>query len=383
MLNTPIGYAIRESSMKGAGILRIDKSVLAESTLYLPPLADQRRAVEALLLIQRLRSELIEIESSIWEKPRHVSKVIEVLSKVNHEERFEEWLESLPFPLASILRSYHAVDLKEREKYERLLNFFEILAQFFVIIHMSAFMKSQVHWENIMRELSTVMNDQNFSFEKPTFGLWTTALGLFARELRLMLSGEPEDQDLAKELYVTRDSRPLDILSSKKLVSIIQEANYCRNRVAHSGFSPSEEESIKRHVALEENLESFREIVGTVFLQYQLIQPCESEILEGPIFRCRVKRVMGSNPQLEHQKLDLVTPPIKGALYLHNQGHDKILKICPLIQIKNKPQPASYFYNRIENMEVHIVSYPDLSDKIDANDSIKKLLNNLNPKEKE
>jgi len=382
MMNTPIGYAIREASMRGAVIPRIDRSILATSTLYLPPLIEQRRAIEALSSIQNLRSELAELESEVWEKPRKVSKVIESLSKVNHEERFEEWLESLPFPLASTLKTYHAADKTEKEKYERLLDFFEILARFCAIIHLSAFMKNRVNRETLKRELAILMNELPFSFEESTFGLWVAVVGFFAKKLRLMLSGKSEEQAFAQELYVTRDSRPLEVLSSKKLVSLLQNANFYRNRVAHSSFASTDEKSIELHTALKQNLAAFREIVGTSFLQYQLIQPGETDILEGPIFQCRITRVMGSNPQFDHQIVDLKTLPIKGDLYLYNPGHDEILKICPLIQIKSKPQPVAYFYNRIENMKIHIVSYPDLSDEIDVNDSIKKLLTDLNSKEK-
>lgn len=386
MLNTPLGHAIRKTAMTGATVIpRINKSILAESTLYLPPLIEQQRSIEALSSIQRLRSELAEFESQVWEKPRQVSKVIEALSKVNHEERFEEWLESLPFPLASILRSYHAVDQNDKEKYERLLNFFEAFAEFCAIIHLSAFKKSQVHWETQKRKLATVMNEQGFTLEKPTFGLWVAVAGLFAGELRAMLNGKPEYQAIANELYVTADSRPLEILSSKKIVSLIQQANTYRNRWKGHGGGVPPEEAIKRHNILTQDLARFREIVGTVFLQYQLIEPREAKILDGPVFQCRVRRVMGSNPQLEHQTVELTTPAVSGALYLHNPGHDKALKIIPLIQVSDAPQPASYFYNRFEKTEVHLVSYhfTDQSEIVGAGDSVQKLLDDFNPKEKD
>jgi hypothetical protein len=341
--------------------------------------------MEALSLIQKLRSELAEFESQVWEKPRQVSKVIEGLNKVNHEERFEEWLDSLPFPLATILRLYHAVNQKEdeKEKYEILLNFFEAFAEYCAIIHLSAFKKNQAHWENKKRKLDAVMREMNFVLDRPTFGLWTMIVGFFAGELRLMLNGNPEDKDLVKEIYVTSDLRPLEILSSKKLVTLIQEANNYRNRAFHSSFVPPEEVSIKRHAALKRNLDTFREIVGTVFLKYQLIKPKKRgvTVLEGPVFNCMVQKVMGSDTQLEDLVLELTKPAIAGTLCLHNPGHNNVLELLPLIRVTDTLQPISYFYKRIENMKMNFVSFY-LTDAheitADLNDSVKRLLTDLN-----
>jgi hypothetical protein len=108
---------------------------------------------------------------------------------------------------------------------------------------------------------------------------------------------------------------------------------------------------------LKKDLAKVREVVGLKFLQYQLIEPREAEILAGPVFRCRVRRVMGSNPQLEHHTVEVTTAAKTGALYLHNPGHEKVLELIPLVQLRDTPQPASYFYNRLEKMGPHLVLY--------------------------
>lgn len=86
--------------------------------------------------------------------------------------------------------------------------------------------------------------------------------------------------------------------------------------------------------------------------------------------------------------VELTTVPVTGTLCLHNPGHDQVLKIIPLIQVSDSPQPASYFYNRVEKTEVHFVSYhftdrSDRSDLLGASCSINKLLDGLNFKEKD
>ncbi len=357
LLNSELGESLRQSVMTGTTIPRINRNLLTESVLYLVPVSDQGLAIEARSEIHRLRSELSELESQIWERPRQVEHVIEALGKVNREERFDEWIETLPFPLASILRSYHALDQTDKDKYERLLHFFEAFTEFCAAIHLSAFSASDVHWQPELDELQRIMQKQHFSLERATFGLWCAIVGRLAGKLRSMLNGKDDEQAVAHSLYATASSIPLEMLSSKPLIGLLQRVNGFRNRWTGHGGAVTHLEAAERHRDLKKELEELRAIVGIKFLQYQLIEPRTAEILEGPLFRCRVRRVMGSNPQLEHQTVTVTTPAKKGALYLHNPGHNKVLELIPIVQVRDTPQPASYFYNRCERAELHLVSY--------------------------
>jgi len=357
LLNTPLGHSLRQSVMTGTTIPRINKDLLKASTLYIVPIPDQEQALEAKSEIHRLRNELSELETDIWEYPRKVARVTEALGRVNHEERFEEWIETLPFPLASILRSYHALDQKAKEKYERLLYFFEALTEFFAAIHLSAFQINTIRWQKELVLLRRVLNDQHLSLERATFGLWRVIFERLAGSLRSMLNGAKEERAVAFSLYAVANSIPLEMLSSKSLVGLVQRVNSFRNRWTGHGGAVTPAEAEERHNSLRKELEEVRTIIGQRFLQYQLLEPRKAEILEGPLFRCRVRRVMGSNPQLEHQTVTVTTPLKTGVLYLNNPGHDAALELIPIVQMSDTPQPASYFYNRCEDSQLHLVSY--------------------------
>ena len=378
LLNSPLGQSLRQSVMTGAVIPRINKGLLSESTLFLVPVPDQTRTLGAWSAIQRLRSELSELESQIWERPRQVAKVIEAIGQVNHEDRFEDWIETLPFPLASVLRSYHAVDRTEKEKYERLLYFFEAFTEFLAAIHLSAFRTSASGWTLQRRRIRVVMHHR-FSIQHPTFGLWGAIVELLSGASRSMLNGK-DDRGRACSLYATADAGPIEMLTSSGLLGLIQRTNNYRNRWTGHGGAVTPLEAAERHEQLTEELARFRTLVGTGFQQYQLIEPREYEILDGPVFRCRVRCVMGSNPQLEHQTVDLTTPATTGRLYLHNPGHDKALELVPLIQVRDTPQPASYFYNRRDRSALHLVSYhlADRSEVSGAGGALIDLLDELN-----
>lgn len=363
--------------MTGAVIPRINKTLLQSSTLYLAPVTDQRRALQAVSTIQRLRSELSEIESKVWEKPRQAGDLIQQLGRINHEERFQDWLDCLPFPLASILRSYHALDRTDKEKYERLLHFFEAFTVFLASIHLSAFRTSESQWVQQRRKLLALMDSQRFSLARPTFGLWSAIVQLLAKGVRSLRDGKAEDQSFLNTLYATADPAPVDMLCSTKLIDLLQRMNSFRNRWTGHGGAVTIAEARERHDQLSKELANFRDIIGTRFQQYQLIKPLEAEILEGPVFRYRARRVMGSDPQLEHETIELTTAPKTGALCMHNPGHDKALELIPLVQLRDEPQPASYFYNRSDKTELHLVSYQfaSQSEVSDGNGVLTGLLN--------
>ena len=356
-LNTPLGHALRQSTMRGTTIPRISKPALAESVVYLPTLAEQRAALQALATIRGLRSELSELEARVWDRPRKVDEVLAALQNVNHEERFSDWLEALPFPLASILRTYHAVDRTEKDRYERLLHFFEALAAFTATIHLSAFRSNDAAWNEVRPKLVGALAKQNLSFERPTFGLWRVCLETLAVEARKLVHGKAEEQLRAGVLFHVAELSPVEVLSSKKLLSVLQRTNNHRNRWTGHGGAVNAAEAAERLNILQNELEELREVFGTVFLRYELIEPREAEIMAGPIYRCNTRRVMGSNPAFEHRLIELISPAYTGGLYLHNVGHDQALELLQFVQLKHAPQPACYFFNREESTGTFLVSY--------------------------
>ena len=356
-LNTPPGLELRESTMSGNIIPRISKALLEESVLWLPPLADQKQIHAAMSSIRLLRNELNELESRTGERPRRVRDVIRALGRINHEERFEDWLECLPFPLASILRSYRALDQTPKEKYERLIHFFEAFAAFVAMIHISAFKATPALWETQRTKLRQVLKNQNLSFRVPTFGLWRAVDDVFSAELRAMLHDPVENRELAAAIYRSADTSVLEALGAKSLPGLLQRTLVWRNRwLGHSG-DVSTLDAEARHSSLRAELEQLREIIGTSFSGYRLIEPRTAEILEDPYYRFRVRVVMGSDPQLIHETIDLRTRAKTGSLYMHSPGHDEALELVKFVQVQDAPQPASYFYNRLEQNVPYFVSY--------------------------
>jgi hypothetical protein len=145
LLNTQFGQLWRDSLRTGETIPRIGKKLLEEATFYLPPANlrnIQRRVVDCHRAISSLKNELNEIEVTLWTRPASIDKVQAALHMVNREDRFEDWIDTLPFPLASILWVCHTQTGSYREQYERKIHFFEALSEFLAILHLSAFISS-------------------------------------------------------------------------------------------------------------------------------------------------------------------------------------------------------------------------------------------------
>lgn len=358
LFNTPLGHAFRRMAMRDTTIPRISPRVLQEIDLYLPPLHDQNKAVEALTRIQTLRNGLGELEAQIWDKPRGITRVLNNIQRFNNEERFKDWMESLPFPLATILALYQAEDRTPKEKYERLLHFFEALAAFCATIHLSACFNVPQIWPFVVETVSKQSKlGQPLSLDRPTFGLWRMLLNAIAPQVRKLVHGSREDEAFCQELYCVTDKSPLEALCSKQLLEILERANTYRNRWTGHGGAITVNEASQRLEDAKSLLDAMRSRIGSIFLDYELIELQQSTVLPGPRFKYEARRVMGSNPILDRVNVELVEPLESGKLCFHAKGQSKALALLPLVRLQNAPQTACYFYNRIEHNLPHFVTY--------------------------
>ena len=92
-----------------------------------------------------LKSKIPDLRSELWTKPISALQVQEnidaparrLAGSINQHapESLNHWFETLPFPLASILRAWRATPTQDyKTKYEHLLHFFEGTAEFVSVI---------------------------------------------------------------------------------------------------------------------------------------------------------------------------------------------------------------------------------------------------------
>ena len=354
--NTEAGLLFRSMASSGLTIPAITSSRLSELSIPLPATAQQQRMVDTQRTIDQLRIELKEAESAVWGGKGSLDEITRKLPSTDHEARFAEWIETLPFPLASILRHYHFVDRSFKDKRDRLLHFFEAFAEFMAIIHLSAYTSDSSRWLLVQDKLKRAANGADLDFRRASFGLWCTVYNALAKETRAMLNGKDDDKQAIADLYSVASQTCLDGLVDKGLSQILEAANNMRNRKAHGGVL-SEAEAQEQHKELAALLQSIRDRLGSSFYSLQLVQAGSADGLPNGGSRVSVRVLTGSNPQFKAQDIELLQHVIKGQLYLHETGRPKVLGIAPLVQMKEKEQPACYFYNRLEGGIPQLVSY--------------------------
>ena len=359
LLNTSFGQLWRDSLRSGSTIPRIGKALLESSVVYLPnPEARrvQQTVIECQQNIGRLMNELREIEAQLWKRPADIQKVQSSLRKVNREDRFQDWIDTLPFPLASILWVCHTQTGSYREQYERKVHFFEALAEYLAAIHLSAFTKNLTMWPALKKRLNEALAKNSLSLEMATFGTWKTVVEVLSAETRRVLNDEPE---LCFEMFRTRNREVLETIASKRLVSVIQSANSIRNDwLGHTG-AVRDADARAVNEQLVQHIDTVRGTFGVVWEGYELLLPGVCKMKAG-VFDYTVRKIMGSRTPFPSANLEMTEAMEDGHLHLWSPNESWALKLLPLVKVMPSPRTeenACYFYNRQQKDGIRFLSY--------------------------
>jgi hypothetical protein len=357
--NTTIGYEVRDRARSGTTIPRISAANLGNVMFYLPAAPVQDAVVKTLNQVHTLQSELAELETRLLDHPADVGEIVAAIGKVNREERFHDWLESLPFPLASILWAYHAEQDSDKSQYERLLHFFEALAEFLAVVLLSGFATNEVLWLEIRSHVNDAFEKQGLSFDRATFGTWKCVVETLAKRLRTMANSKDE-LETCKALFKTRDMAVIEAICSRHIVGVFQKTNALRNDwKGHTG-AVSTSQAAQRHELLKQYLASVRKVFGTVWENYELLLPGSCTMAAG-VFRYSARRIMGTrSTPFPTVRLELTEPMESDQLHLRSKGVGRALKLLPFIKVMPSPRTeenACYFYNRREKQGIRFLSY--------------------------
>ena len=99
---------VRAAFLSGACIPNVSTQTLLQTTIFSLPLDLQNRAIDLNREIRELTLGLKEQSRALWHRPLDAPKIREAVNRLNQKDAFEAWIESLPFPLASILSRYQA-----------------------------------------------------------------------------------------------------------------------------------------------------------------------------------------------------------------------------------------------------------------------------------
>jgi hypothetical protein len=404
-LNSDFGRELREQSKTGAVIPKLNKQTLKELRLFVPGLQTQRRMleIEARMAVEQnallgLQNELGELRRELWANPRTAASVEQRLSglskrlggglKEHTAERLDQWFETLPFPLASILRAWQATPSQDfKTKHEHLLHFFEGTAEFVSVILLSAFSSNEALFGPHKQKLADAMQKQNLSFQRATFGTWKLVVEYLGKQTRELLSANGKqpgtaqnDRALCAGIFSDPSLGLPEALSRKELAAILSTTNKMRNDWSGHGGVVGQEEAQLRNERLLAEVQKLREAIADTWVEAQLIHALHCRPRRG-VFENEVGVLMGSNNEFLKETRPMAAWLDVERLYISKKDSGRALKLIPLIQVGPSPQSAKnacYFFSRLEReggarfVSYHFTDKPELTGQFnDATDAIK------------
>lgn len=392
-LNSELGIKIREWGKTGNTIPKLTKKSIQSLRIIVPELKFQKKIldVEARLSSEEntllsLQNDLLELRRELWRSPRSAENVSERLAhfstrisgelKEEANLRLDQWFETIPFPLASILRAWQASPSEDyKTKHEHLLHFFEATAQFISVILLSAYISNEALYAVHKEKLNETLAKHKLSFQRATFGTWKFVVEYLGKQTRLLLqeNGRKQedvgrDREICASIFADSTLKLPMCLSSKEIAEILATTNKMRNDWSGHGGVVGQEQAKHRNEQLIGQVERLRHAMSDVWETSLVVNALHCRPRKG-LFENEIAILKGSNSEFLKESRAMTTWLDVDSLYIINGIHATALKLLPLIQVSASPETAKnacYFFNRTEREGARFVSYhfagkPELS----------------------
>jgi len=403
-LNSELGRKIREWGKSGTTIPKLNKQTLKGLQVFIPDLATQQKMleIEARLsaeenILLSLQNDLSELRRDLWRNPRSADNVSDRLEefsgriagelKEQASIGLDQWFETIPFPIASILRAWQATPSDDyKTKHEHLLHFFEATAEFLSVILLSAFSGNEALYALHKAKLKESMAKQSLSFQRATFGTWKLVVEYLGKQTRSLLQENGKKPDDAKNdraicasIFADSTLKLPSLLCSKDIATVLGATNKMRNDWSGHGGVVGQEEAQLRNEQLLGQVGKMRQAMSDVWDTSVVANALHCRPRKG-LFENEIAMLKGSNSEFLKESRAMSTWLDVDSLYIINGDQKGALKLLPLVQLSASPgtaMNACYFFNRTEREGARFVSYhfagqPELSGQFqEATDAIR------------
>lgn len=269
-------------------------------------------------------------------------ELIPSLDEEQFEAEIKPWIETLPYPLASMLWASFAVsDYKDRA--DSLLKFFEFFSLFKLNLLLSGVVNDVPVVEYYLEEKLLVelryTDPRKFMYE-PGFGTWNS----MNQSVSIYIAKNLNDTKIINR-FGKVDRNFLEKLSSLPLKDLLDDLKTKRNLweghdAADIIISPEEYE--KRYLILQKRLLQLKEMIGDIFQRTFMISPVNNEYSDG-IFNYTVEKMVGANPIFRQIHVESKKPMEKGELYFITSNKKQPVKLLPLL-IFEENDNSFYYY---------------------------------------
>ncbi|KAF5065580.1 hypothetical protein DSECCO2_272530 [anaerobic digester metagenome] len=353
--DTLLGHKIKESINLGKYTASVFDDLIVNTQIYLPDLDAQVEVLRVDSVINEISARANTYREQLWKTPNEYKLIIEEIESLDdkNEYRFEQWVESLPYPLSSILwESFSTSKADLKVKY--LLHFFEAFSEFNVVIMLSGLISDERFFNREFYRCTQFNPKFRNWFNNPSFGNWNFLGQCLAKNLQYILKKQYKRNQVLN-IFGTYNAQFLEKLSSYELYEILSEVNRYRNSWDAHGPVVSNAEYENRYKILRNSISKLYTCIGNIFKDNLLIMPQDSTYRDG-IHSYNAKKFMGSRNRFITIELESITPMDSKDIYLIMDNNRKPIKLLPLLKYYEN---ACYFYNSKvkDNDKNQFVSY--------------------------
>lgn len=304
--------------------------------VYFPPIDDQLEILALNNNINEYHNLLNELNYELWKSNVSIRRIREKIEPFLNINSVSDWIDTLPYPLSSIIWRVEA-EQKYEIKNEGIMKFFEAFPQFVFALLYSG-LKDNYNINLQITELST----GHGSIKNTTFGFWNQLYANLAKQLRKKVKEE-------KQLVISQmgdiDEGLFNQLISKDLISIVDEVRELRNNwIGHAGVSDGKTQEM-RYQILYAHLNKLREKLSYSFKSCQVLLPGSCNLNQG-VYKYSVRLLRGSRTPFAQISLDSNSPMDTSKLYVMHIGSKNPICLLPVIKFQDEGN-ACYYYNKI------------------------------------
>jgi hypothetical protein len=366
--DTRLGQRVRAASLTGTSIPRLSRGDLASLELYLPDLSSQSQMLEIGSQLLVLEGDLARQRQRLWEAPGNLPEVARQLRRVRPDD-FQQWIDSLPVPLATVLQAYHSRSAVS-ERLASLFNFFEALTEFHAVLLLSGLSAEPAYFLAKREDLLGSLQERQRYLKEPGVGSWLIVAARCARLVRELLSSPASDEnDSSGPKHGREDvvrwfgqANPewLEALTSKVLYNeVLETARKRRNDwKGHGGaVGDAMERALVAELAV--LLDRVRDLVGDAWGEVTLVNPKHSRYGSG-LYHTTAELLTGTRVPFKEGVVETLAALEDGLLHVAFPASKLSLKVLPLVRMMPSPKAANttcYFFNRLRDGEARYVSY--------------------------
>lgn len=274
------------------------------------------------------------------------------------EQDLLDWIEKLPYPLASILWLYH-ISKDQKSKLEHLLNFLEAFSEFHYSLLISLIKKAiesdQKLFSNEYLDMLNKPNKSNW-FERPTFGNWAILGKSLGDSLIDMKNDRVKWQEFLK--VTGFDEEQIFKFARKKIFKLLKGASVIRNDEAHKRCKGNKEKECLNRA--EKYLFKLWNASNDMFDNILIIIPGNGRKIDDHQYHYDAQTLKGSRSPFIEMNLETAISMNYGSIYILHKEILKPVQLVPFIRFMPSDltgKEAFYFYNRIDGKTLTWVSY--------------------------